>query len=209
MPKAAQRSLVTPADARRFNSAITVRDQAAFLAELNAFLEEKLASARRTALNKDMLTNSMRNTALRLKAQTKWAPTEGDVQRGRVAMLAEYARPQNLPLVEFAHLADKSRQQIYKDIAAKRLLALNVGRRGQRLPDWQLDPVRLQLTQAVLAHAEAVDEWTIYQVLSEPMEALKGASPINAARRGNLKFVGVAVLDALDIHAPELDLGSA
>jgi hypothetical protein len=68
-------------------------------------------------------------------------------------MLRLFEQPQNLPLPEFARLAHKSRQQIYKDLAAKprRLLALSVGPRKQRLPDWQLDPLRLRLTQDYLS----------------------------------------------------------
>ena len=71
-----------------------------------------------------------------LRADTRWAPNETDVQRGRAVLLETFNQPHNLPPAEFAKLADKSRQQIYKDILARRLLALNVGPRGQKLPDW-------------------------------------------------------------------------
>ena len=39
-------------------------------------------------------------------------------------LLETFNQPHNLPPAEFAKLADKSRQQIYKDIDAGRLLAL-------------------------------------------------------------------------------------
>ena len=112
-------------------------------------------------------------------------------------MLREFTQPQNLPLAEFAKLAHKSRQQIYKDIVAKRLLALSVGVRGQRLPDWQLDPTRLKLTQEVLAQAHDVDAWTLFHSLCEPLAGLRGRSPLNTVRPGNLAGVVKAVLNAL------------
>ncbi len=49
-------------------------------------------------------------------------------------LLETFNQPHNLPPAEYAKLADKSRQQIYKDILARRLLALNVGPRGQNCP---------------------------------------------------------------------------
>jgi hypothetical protein len=66
------------------------------------------------------------------RAGTCWTSSATEIQRSRLA--AGNLQPHNLPLPEFALLAHKSRQQIYKDITARRLLALNVGRRGQSSP---------------------------------------------------------------------------
>ena len=146
------------------------------------------------------LKNILAQEADALKARVSWKPSSTDMTRGRQVLLKEFSRAQNLPLAEFAKLAHKSRQQIYKDIAARRLLALNVGVRGQRLPDWQLDPVKMKLTQEVLAKADDVDAWTLFHKLSEPIEGLQGQSPLRAVRRGNIDGVVRAVLNALGIH---------
>ena len=115
-------------------------------------------------------------------------------------MLEAYDRPHNLPLPEFSRLANKVRQQIYKDIDAGRLLALNVGPRGRKLPDWQLDPVKQQLTQAVLQRASGVDAWTLYRALSEPLEGLEGRSPAEAVTEDSIDAVARAVFNVLGVH---------
>ncbi|MBZ0146838.1 MAG: hypothetical protein K8F62_04740 [Pseudorhodoplanes sp.] len=119
---------------------------------------------------------------------------------GRAVLLEAFNQPHNLPPAEFAKLADKSRQQIYKDILARRLLALNVGPRGQKLPDWQLDPVKQQLTQTVLQEVEGIDHWTIYRALSEPLEGLGGRSPVDAVTHGTIDDVAEAVFNVLGVQ---------
>ena len=131
------------------------------------------------------------------------APTDVDVQRGRAELIREFERPHNLPLADFVRLAHKSRQQIYKDIAARRLLALDVGRRGQRIPDWQLQAPGLQLTRAVLQAADDVDAWTVYRALAEPSEALGGQSPAASVNRGNVDATARVVLASLGIQRAE------
>lgn len=197
---------VSSAEVRRFAKSVTVRDHARFVAELNRLIREKLASADHVVVP---VRDALRQKANALMGETSWEPSASDVQRGRVVMLHEFSQPQNLPLTDFAKFANKSRQQIYKDIAAKRLLALSVGTRGQRLPDWQLDPIRLQLTQAVLANADDVDEWTLFHALSEPLDRLQGQSPVKAVRRGNLANVVKSVLGALGIRGREPVFGLA
>jgi hypothetical protein len=59
-----------------------------------------------------------------------------------------------------------------------------VGPRGQKLPDWQLDPVKQQLTQTVLQEVEGIDNWTIYRAVSEPLESLGGRAPVDAVAPG-------------------------
>ena len=99
----------------------------------------------------------------------------------RAALLQAFDAPGMLPVQAFAQLAGKSRQQIYSDLKARRLLALSIGPRQQRLPDWQLDAVKLRLTQLVLKTAAgSVDDWTLFRILSDPMDALNGRRPIKA-----------------------------
>jgi hypothetical protein len=50
----------------------------------------------------------------------------------------------------------------------------------RQLPEWQLDPLRLRLTQRVLERARDLDAWTVYHALSDPSDALENRSPIEA-----------------------------
>lgn len=192
---------VTVHDVRRFSAAAEIRDVRAFVAELQAFVHERVEAIELpAALQVPTVEQSLARKAEALRAGTRWTPGETDIQRGRAALLDSFDQPHNLPLPEFARLANKSRQQIYKDIVARRLLALNVGPRGQKLPDWQLDPVKQQLTQAVLQEAEGIDPWTLYRVLSEPLEGLGGRTPVEAATVGSIDDVAKAVLNVLGVH---------
>lgn len=200
---AVDQPLVTATEARRFDKAVTVRDRSAFLFELDRLVREKLAAAASTASETPSLTETLGRKAASLRAATSWAPTAADVQRGRAELLREFDQPHNLPLADFVRLAHKSRQQIYKDIAARRLLALDVGRRGQRIPDWQLQAPGLQLTRAVLQAADDVDAWTVYRALAEPCEALGGQTPAAIANRGNVDAIARVVLASLDVQPAE------
>lgn len=189
---------------RRFSASVEIRDARAFAAELQAFVHERVeAVSLPPSLEMPLVETTEQTLARRaaaLRASTRWVPGETDIQRGRAAMLDAFDQPHNLPLPEFARLANKSRQQIYKDIDARRLLALNVGPRGQKLPDWQLDPVKQRLTQAVLQGAVEVDNWTLYRALSEPLESLDARSPVEAVTADSVSEVARAVLNVLSIH---------
>ena len=193
---------ITPAEVKRFEVAADIKDPMAFAAELEALIQEKLTSVEQGAADSSSLVDTLGGKARALRAGSRWSPSATDIQRGRRAMLRRFEQPQNLPLPEFAKLAHKSRQQIYKDLAAKprRLLALSVGPRRQRLPDWQLDPLRLRLTREVLKGAADIDAWTVFQVLSEPLDSLGDRSPVEAVSPGNLDAVVKAVYSALGVH---------
>ncbi|CAD1792321.1 integrase [Xanthomonas arboricola pv. pruni] len=192
---------VTVEDVRRFAAIVDIRDAGAFAAELQAFVHERVEAVELPArLEMETMEQTLARKAAALRAETRWAPNETEVQRGRTALLKTFNQPHNLPIPEFAKLADKSRQQIYKDILARRLLALNVGPRGQKLPDWQLDPVKQQLTQAVLQEVEGIDNWTIYGALSEPLEGLGGRSPVDAVTPDLIDKVSEAVFNVLGVQ---------
>ena len=108
-----------------------------------------------------------------------------DIQRERAEMLATFEASSNLPLLAFARLTGKSRDQINRDIKARRLLSLSLGNRGQRIPDWQLDPLRHKLVLTVLKRFPDVDAWRLYRTLCEPHERLKGRSPIDVLTPDN------------------------
>lgn len=190
---------------RRFSTSVEIRDARAFAAELQEFMHERveaveLPPSMDLPLAVETTEQTLARKAAALRADTRWVPGETDIQRGRAVLLEAFDRPHNLPLPEFARLANKSRQQIYKDIDACRLLALNVGPRGQKLPDWQLDPVKQRLTQTVLQGAAEVDNWTLYRALSEPLEGLGGRSPVEAVTADSVDEVARAVFNVLGIH---------
>ncbi|SFO47395.1 Integrase [Pseudomonas sp. NFACC24-1] len=124
-------------------------------------------------------------------------PQVSDIQRQRAEMLATYEASNNLPLLVFAKLAGKSRDQINRDIKARRLLSLSLGNRGQRIPDWQLDPLRHKLVLAVLARFPDVDAWRLYRTVCEPHERLKGHSPIDVLTLENFEVTVRIVCSAL------------
>lgn len=190
---------------RRFSSSVAIRDAQAFADELQTFIHERVEAVELPAtlevrIDEESPQQILARKAAALRAQTRWAPGETDVQRGRAALLEAFDQPHNLPLIKFARLADKSRQQIYKDIDARRLLALNVGRRGQKLPDWQLDPIKQALTRSVLQGAPDVDNWTLYRALSEPLEGLGGRSPVEAVTADSIAEASRAVFNVLGLH---------
>ncbi|HEP8937312.1 TPA: integrase arm-type DNA-binding domain-containing protein [Pseudomonas aeruginosa] len=118
------------------------------------------------------------------------APAEvvvSDFQRERMEMLEIYEAPHNLSVVQFARLAGKSRDQINREIKAGKLLTLNVGNRGQRIPEWQLDPYKHELTRLLMIKLSGkVDSWRLHRVLVQPQEQLEGRSPINAVVADNV-----------------------
>lgn len=196
---------VTVEEVHRFTDTVEIRDAQAFAAELEFFMQERLERvelpmALDVAPAAGPMEQGLARKSAALRAGTRWVPSETDIQRGRAVLLEAFDQPHNLPLPEFARLAGKVRQQIYKDIDAGRLLALNVGRRGQKLPDWQLDPVRQRLTQAVLRGAPGVDAWTLYHALSEPLEGLGGRSPVQAVAADSVDAVAKAVFNVLGVH---------
>ncbi|MCE4369694.1 integrase [Xanthomonas hortorum] len=196
---------VTVEDVGRFSKTVVIRDARAFADQLQAFVQERVEAVELPASldappEPETVGQTLARKAAALRAGTRWAPSETDIQRGRALLLDAFGQPHNLTVPEFARLAHKSRQQIYKDIEAGRLLALRLGPRGQRLPDWQLDPARQALTQAVVQHAAGIDAWTLYRALSDPLESLDGRSPVAAVTADTVDAVARAVFNVLGVH---------
>ena len=103
-----------------------------------------------------------------------------EIQHERQEMLSMYEAPDKLPVPVFAKLAGKSKDQINREIKAGRLLSLSMGNRGQRIPDWQLDPLKQRLVREVLQGAgRKQDAWRIYGALIAPCEEFGGRSPLD------------------------------
>jgi integrase len=117
-----------------------------------------------------------------------------DIHRARQEMLAVYEEPQNLPVTLFAKLAGKSRDQVNRELKAGKLLALKMGNRGQRVPDWQLDPIKNKLTQTVLGQVGNDNAWQLYSALTQPRQLLDGMAPIDHVTPDNLLAVADIVI---------------
>jgi integrase len=126
-------------------------------------------------------------------------PVISNAQRERMILLDILEAPHNLSVAEYAKLAGKSRRWITYEITAGNLLSISLGNRGQRVPDWQLDPLRRGLVQGVLKQTpRGVDSWQIYNALTRPYEVLGGLSPIEAVTAENLQMAMHAVCGAVN-----------
>lgn len=124
-----------------------------------------------------------------------------DVQRERMELIEVFESPHNLPVAAYAKLAGKSRRWISYEVRAGNLLALNVGNRGQRVPDWHLDPNKHALIQAVLKLNRDADPWKIYHALLKPRATLGRRSAIEAVTADNLDKAIMIV--STDVKASE------
>ncbi|MBY4674797.1 tyrosine-type recombinase/integrase [Burkholderia multivorans] len=122
-------------------------------------------------------------------------PVLSDIQRERAELFDRFDAPHNLPVVEFAKMAGKSRRWINYEIEAGNLLALSVGNRGMRVPDWHLDPLRHALIQAVLKLNRGADPWQIYDALTQSHSMLRGRSAIDGVTADNFDRL-VAVVNS-------------
>ena len=77
------------------------------------------------------------------------------------------------------------------------MLALGVGNRGQRVPDWHLDPLKAALIQAVLKLNRDADPWKIYYALLQPRVMLGRRSAIEAVTADDLDRTIIAVSTAV------------
>lgn len=127
-------------------------------------------------------------------------PAISNVQRERMILLDILEAPHNLSVADYAKLAGKSRRWITYEITAGNLLSISLGNRGQRVPDWQLDPLKRQLVQTILKQTpRGVDAWQIYHALTRPYAVLGKQSPIEAVTPENLPAAVQAVCSALDV----------
>ena len=114
-------------------------------------------------------------------------PRLSEVQRERLQVLETFEAPHNLSVADYAKLAGKSRRWITYEIQAGNLLSIHIGNRGQRVPDWQLDPLKRRLVQSVLKQVpRGLDTWAIYHALLQSYDALGGRAAIEAVNPKNL-----------------------
>ncbi|WP_317204205.1 integrase [Janthinobacterium sp.] len=195
---------ITREELQRFAAVATIDDPDGFRALLAELIQERSRAAALATVpdgQADGVAALLAAQAARLVSATPWEMNPGELQRGRALMLQQFADPGNVSVAEFARLAGKSRAQIYNDVHARRCLALSIGGRGLRIPDFQLDPLARQLTQALLREAPGVEEWTLYSMLIEANEALGGVSPVHIRDKKRLPRVLAVLLAELGVHA--------
>lgn len=125
-------------------------------------------------------------------------PELSEIQREREEMLTIYDSPSSLPVPLFAKLAGKSRDQINRELKAGKLLSIGIGNRGQRVPDWQLAPLKLKLAQAMLSRLIQADAWELYRLLTKPHPGLDDRVAIDIVTPANFDKVMRALL-----HVPQ------
>ena len=117
-------------------------------------------------------------------------------------LLEMFEASHNLSVADYAKLVGKSRRWITYEIQAGNLLSIHLGHRGQRVPDWQLDPIKRKLIQAVLKLVpRGIDTWHIYHALLRPYDALGKCPVIEAVDPTNLHLAARLVA----AHAIETD----
>lgn len=149
------------------------------------------------AINKEVAQNIM---TLIARKEMRPQPMLTDLQRERAQRVATFEAPHNLPVPTFAKLVGKSRDQITRDIKARRLLSLNLGNRGHRIPEWQLDPLCQRFIHDILARAQHVENWDIYRAVSEPHQELEGRAPVEAITAENLSKAAQLVFATLGVN---------
>ncbi|MDP2747815.1 integrase arm-type DNA-binding domain-containing protein [Pseudomonas sp.] len=134
-------------------------------------------------------------------------PRLSEVQRERLQLLEMFEAPHNLSVADYAKLAGKSRRWITYEIQAGNLLSIHMGNRGQRVPDWQLDPLKRRLVQSVLKQVpRGIDTWDIYHALLRAYDTLGAPAAIDAVSPTNLhlaaRLVAAQCMDADDLAVP-------
>lgn len=132
-------------------------------------------------------------------------PEISAIQREREEMLAMYESPSNLPVPLFGKLAGKSKDQINRELKAGKLLSISLGNRGQRVPDWQLVPLKHKLAQVLMNQCPYADSWELYRMLTQPHPNLGGRAPIDAVTPTNVPAIIRVVMGGYQHHtdAPE------
>lgn len=116
-------------------------------------------------------------------------PEVSAIQREREEMLATYESPNNLPVPLFGKLAGKSKDQINRELKAGKLLSISLGNRGQRVPDWQLVPLKHKLAQVLMNQCPHADSWDLYRMLTQPHPDLGDRAAIDAVTPTNVPAI--------------------
>jgi len=128
-------------------------------------------------------------------------PEVSAIQREREEMLAIYESPNNLPVPLFGKLAGKSKDQINRELKAGKLLSISLGNRGQRVPDWQLVPLKHKLAQVLMNQCPHADSWDLYRMLTQPHPDLGDRAAIDAVTPTNVPAIIRVLMGDYQHHA--------
>lgn len=128
-------------------------------------------------------------------------PEISAIQREREEMLAMYESPSNLPVPLFGKLAGKSKDQINRELKAGKLLSISLGNRGQRVPDWQLVPLKHKLAQVLMIQCPYADSWELYRMLTRPHPDLGDRAAIDVVTATNVPAIVRAIMGSHQPHA--------
>ena len=132
-------------------------------------------------------------------------PEVSAIQREREEMLAIYESPSSLPVPLFGKLAGKSKDQINRELKAGKLLSISLGNRGQRVPDWQLVPLKHKLAQVLMHQYPQADSWELYRMLTRPHPDLGDRAAIDIVTPSNLGMVAQVIAGGQPhANAPEV-----
>lgn len=125
-------------------------------------------------------------------------PQVSEAQREQQHLLQKFEQPQNLTVADYAKLVGQSRRWITYEIQGRKLLSIQLGSRGQRVPDWQLDPIKRRLVQCVLKQLpRSIDTWEIYDALMQAHDEFDGKTAIEALTAQNVHGVARLLTTAL------------
>ena len=128
-------------------------------------------------------------------------PEVSAIQREREEMLAMYESPSCLPVPLFGKLAGKSKDQINRELKAGKLLSISLGNRGQRVPDWQLVPLKHKLAQVLMNQRPHADSWDLYRMLTQPHPDLGDRAAIDAVTMTNVPAIVRVIMGDYQHHA--------
>ena len=128
-------------------------------------------------------------------------PEVSAIQRAREEMLAIYESPSSLPVPLYGKLAGKSKDQINRELKAGKLLSISLGNRGQRVPDWQLVPLKHKLAQVLMNQCPHADSWDLYRMLTQPHPDLGDRAAIDAVTPTNVPAIIRVLMGDYQHHA--------
>lgn len=128
-------------------------------------------------------------------------PEVSTIQCEREKMQVIYESPNNLPVSLFGKLAGKSKDQINRELKAGKLLSISLGNRGQRVPDWQLVPLKHRLAQVLMNQCPHADSWDLYRMLTQPHPDLGDRAAIDAVTPTNVPAIIRVIMGDYQHHA--------
>lgn len=86
-------------------------------------------------------------------------------------------------------------------LKAGKLLSISLGNRGQRVPDWQLVPLKHKLAQVLMNQCPHADSWDLYRMLTQPHPDLGDRAAIDAVTPTNVPAIIRVLMGDYQHHA--------